>query len=128
MLNERDLGYEFPVEETKQRLSYILSLPSDKIFVAELESKVVGYIHLSGYDLTYSRSLKNIMALAVDRSCRKMGVGKALINNGEEWAKANGAYGIRLVSGFNRPDAHKFYLACGYAKRKEQVNFIKMFE
>lgn len=126
-LNEEGLGYDYPAEKTKDKLQVILNLPTDKIFVAEHEGKIVGYIHLSSYECTYCDSLKNIMALVVDEAYRKMGIGRGLIQTAEEWAKESGSGGIRLVSGYNRTIAHQFYLACGYVLRKEQKNFVKWF-
>ncbi|MDU7240267.1 MAG: hypothetical protein E6292_01645 [Clostridium sp.] len=35
--------------------------------------------------------------------------------------------GIRLVSGIERENAHRFYERNGYIYRKEQKNFIKLF-
>ena len=48
-----------------------------------------------------------------------------LLEAGEEWARADGACGVRLVTGQNRVDARKFYAANGYEVRKEQTNLIK---
>jgi len=126
-LNKEGLGYDYPVEKTKDKLQVILNLTEDKIFVADHEGKVAGYIHLSSYECTYCDNLKNIMALVVDEAYRKMGIGRRLIQTAEEWAKESGSKGIRLVSGYNRTTAHQFYLACGYVLRKEQKNFIKWF-
>lgn len=126
-LNKEGLGYDYPVEKTKDKLQVILDLTEDKIFVADHEGKVAGYIHLSSYECTYCDNLKNIMALVVDEAYRKMGIGRRLIQTAEEWAKGSGSKGIRLVSGYNRTTAHQFYLACGYVLRKEQKNFIKWF-
>ena len=126
-LNKNGLGYDYPEEKTKAKLQMILYQPTDKIFVAELDSKVVGYIHLSAYECIYFESLKNVLALVVDENFRKKGIGRQLMQKAEEWAKETGSKGIRLVSGFNRTGAHQFYQHCGYALRKEQKNFIKLF-
>ena len=126
-LNKNSLGYDYPLNKTKDKLQFVLSLPADKIFVAEINNKVVGYIHLSAYECIYFESMKNILALAVDENYRNQGVGRQLIQAGEAWAKETGSKGIRLSSGFNRTEAHQFYRHCGYELRKEQKNFIKMF-
>jgi len=52
-------------------------------------------------------------------------VGKRLLLAGEEWARADGACGVRLVTGLDRVEARRFYAANGYAVRKEQTNLIK---
>jgi len=127
-LNKNGLGYDYPEDKTKEKLQLVLKSPADKIFVAEHDGKVAGYIHLSDYEPIYFESLKNILALAVDERYRNQGIGRQLIQVGEAWAKETGAKGIRLSSGLNRKDAHQFYAHCGYIMRKEQKNFIKLFE
>ncbi len=126
-LNHDALGYDYPADKTKERLLHILSLPTDIIFVAEDEKGLCGYIHLSGYDCTYQDSLKNILSLAVHPDYQRRGVGRTLIDRAEQWAVSSGARGLRLVSGYNREDAHRFYEAMGYTMRKEQKNYIKWF-
>jgi len=126
-LNRGSLGYDFPEDKTTQRLEVILSLESDRIYVAEYDGIVVGYIHGSRYECTYSESFKNILALAVDEKYRGKSIGRDLLTEIEEWAKEDNCTGVRLVSGMNRVNAHKFYLHCGYMDRKDQKNFYKYF-
>ncbi|MHB1485115.1 MAG: GNAT family N-acetyltransferase [Saccharofermentanales bacterium] len=125
LLNKESLGYDFPEDQTREQLQTILDIPTDKIYVAEVDRKVVGYIQLSAYECTYSESLKNILALVVSEEFRKMGIGRKLLQAAEEWAKESGSKGIRLVSSSYRTGAHQFYLNCGYTMRKEQKNFLK---
>lgn len=127
-INKISFGYEYDLEKTKERVSIILKRSSDKIYVACNEKEVIGYIHGSDYECTYNDSLKNVMALAVDPKYQGKGVGKKLLQTIENWAKQDNCCGIRLVSGFNRTEAHAFYLHCGYIERKQQKNFIKNFE
>lgn len=126
-LNRDGLGYEFDMEMTRKRLKSILENPNNRIFIAESDGSVIGYVHAADYDCTYSEPLKNILAIAVDGGKRGLGAGRGLLNAVEIWAKETGAAGIRLVSSFGRDNAHQFYLACGYAHRKNQKNFIKLF-
>lgn len=126
-LDRVSMGYEYPEEKTAAQLQKLLGSGRDKILVAEMEGKVVGYLHLVDYDLLYAGPMKNIMGIAVDPEYRRMGIGKALLEAGEEWAKTDGAEGIRLVSGESRVGAHAFYRAVGYEGNKMQLNLKKMF-
>lgn len=126
-LNRIEMGYDFPVDKTIAALCKILGKDSDKIFVAVIDDKVVGYIHANDYELLYQPSMKNIMGIAVDSEYRNKGIGKALLNSVEEWARQSGAVGVRLVSGMTRIDAHKFYRRCGYDNANNQLNFKKIF-
>lgn len=121
------MGYDYPEEKTAAQLEKLLSSCRDKILVAEADGQVVGYLHLVDYDLLYAGPMKNIMGIAVDPEHRRMGIGRALLEAGEEWARADGAEGIRLVSGESRVGAHAFYRALGYEGNKMQLNLKKMF-
>ncbi|WP_205314707.1 hypothetical protein [Ruminiclostridium herbifermentans] len=58
-INKNSFGYDYPEEKTKERLKYIISRQTDKIWVACEDDLVVGYIHGADYECTYSESLKN---------------------------------------------------------------------
>ena len=125
-INRGALDYDFPLESTRERLEKVLSTPGNRVGVACDESgRVIGYIHCVDYENLYSASLKNIMALAVDPARQGSGAGRLLLGFAEDWARACGCEGVRLVSGFDRVKAHQFYQHCGYTLRKEEKNFIK---
>lgn len=127
-LNTYPLKHEYPLEEAKQQLRYLLSSPTNKVFVHVIEEKVVGYIQLSEYVCTYGPKLMNVMALVVNEDIHGHGIGRSLLNHAELWAKENNAEGIRLNSGVERTEAHKFYEHQGYKRVKNQVNFRKLFD
>lgn len=124
-LNFLELGYDFPVEQTQQKLRELLASKKDKIFVAEVDGIIVGYVHANDYELLYAPPMKNIMGIAVLTEYRRKGIGKALLEKVERWAKETGAAGVRLVSGGSRIDAHSFYNSLGYGEGKPQLNFKK---
>ena len=121
------LGYEYSLEDTKTQLLKLLDCSEHKIFVACIEDKAVGYIHINDYDCLYMDSMKNILGLVVDDKYQGQGVGKALLIKAEEWARESGSKGVRLNSAMRRKEAHKFYEKCGYHNRKVQKNYIKIF-
>jgi (aminoalkyl)phosphonate N-acetyltransferase len=126
-INRSALGYDFPVEKTRARLSFLLAHPDHRVFVAwnDAQGTVGGYLHAADYESVYNGSMKNIMSLAVDSAYRGFGLGRMLLHAAEAWALENGCEAVRLVSGFERVNAHQFYLHCGYRLRKEEKNFIK---
>jgi predicted N-acetyltransferase YhbS len=123
----RELGYIYDMDKVRERIEYILSSTKDKVFVAQCEDSVVGYIHASPYELLFSDSLVNILGFVVSEKYRGSGIGSRLIGELEMWAAKNGFSGIRLVSGIDRVNAHMFYENHGYVNRKNQKNFVKMF-
>ena len=126
-LNRSEMGYDYSLEKTKQNIKELLLSAHDKIYVAVVDGIVVGYVHANDYKLIYAPAMKNIMGIAVSSKYKRMGIGKELLAEVEAWAKADGAKGVRLVSGATRKEAHMFYERCGYSGGKQQVNFKKNF-
>lgn len=127
-LNSLEMGYQFPLEITAERLEALINDNSHKILVAVCGDDVVGYIHAVDYDLIFSHHMKNIMGIAVASSHKRKGIGKALLTKIELWGKETGAAGVRIVSGANRKEAHEFYRNCGYCGEKAQLNLTKFFD
>lgn len=127
-VNKTSLGYDYDLDKQRNNLEAVLNDKTQVIFVADIGNKVVGYIHLTSYDVIYADTYKNCLGLSVDNDYKRMGIGSALLKKGEQWAKENGAVGIRLCSGIERENAHKFYLSQGYIENKLQKNLKKIFE
>lgn len=119
-----DLGYECDVELVKSRLEN-LDPNNECVFVAEVNSKVVGYVHIIIFNTLYYKSMANIQGMVVAKEHQRKGYGKRLMNAAENWAKEKDIEMIRLNSGFVRPEAHEFYRAIGYSNEKEQIRFMK---
>jgi len=126
-LNCNEMGYQYPLNSTIQKLNTLLRSECDKIFVAVSNDVVVGYIHANDYDVIYAPHMKNIMDVAVSADYQRQGIGHALLEHIELWAHSTGAAGVRLVSGMTRTEAHAFYRSCGYTGNKEQINLKKVF-
>lgn len=126
-INKTSLGYDYDLEKQKAKIQAVLNDSTQVIFVAETNNKVVGYIHLVNYDVIYADNFKNCLGLAVDNDYKRNGIGSALLNQAEIWAKENGAVGIRLCSGVEREKAHQFYQSQGYEVTKLQKNIKKIF-
>lgn len=76
ILNKNEMAYDYPLDKTIYKLQTLLQSYSDKIFVALIENKIVGYVHGCDYDVIYMGHLKNIMGIAVNHSYRNMGIGR----------------------------------------------------
>ncbi len=126
-INKTSLGYDYDYEKQKAKMKAVLSDDSQVVFVADIGDKAVGYIHLANYDVIYADNFKNCLGLAVDNDFKRNGIGSALLHKAEEWAREHGASGIRLCSGIERENAHKFYLSQGYIENKIQKNLKKVF-
>jgi len=118
------LGYNCDLNLVQRKIQN-LDLKREAVFVCELDGKVAGYIHVEHYDTLYFETMANILALSVKKEFQKLGVGKALLLEAENWAKENGIKMMRLNSGINRINAHGFYEHLGYVSEKDQKRFIK---
>lgn len=98
---------------------------SSWMVINEETHRVVGFIHAESCDLLYNESGFNIWGLAVLSGCRRMGIGKRLLQAVENEAAARNCRFIRLNSSEQRTEAHLFYERCGYKYTKLQKRFIK---
>ena len=122
-----DLGYDCSCEFVSTRISN-LDKGREKVFVAEVNGIVAGYIHAEKYQTLYFEPMINILGLAVSSEFRRRGIGKMLLKRAERWANEVGIRKIRLNSGDSRKEAHSFYRAMGYNNEKGQIRFIKDIE
>lgn len=127
ILNQ-ELGYFYPIEKVRERITYIIENTKDIVFVAQQDNEVIGYIHGSPYELLYSDPLVKIMGFVVKEKYRNIGVGSMLINELECWTKEKGYSGITLTSRFERLNDHRFYEKHGYINIKNQKNFLKIID
>ena len=121
------LGYPVETNQVIERLSNILNYEDNYVYVAELNEKLVGWVHAHGRYLIESPICVEIGGLIVDSDHRGQSIGKTLMKNCEEWASVLGFREIRVRSGGTRISAHKFYAQIGYENIKSQQVFNKKF-
>ena len=121
---KNDLGYECDEALVGEKLK-LIDNNREQVFVADVDGIVAGFIHIELYNVIYCEKGSNLLGLAVSSDYRKNGIGRAMLKRAEEWAKSNGAKWVRLNSGENRKDAHRFYRNLGYDNEKRQIRFIK---
>jgi len=102
--------------------AYILALLADEdqgIFVAEVGGQAAGFVHVAVRDtlpipILVPRRLGFVDNLAVSRDFRRLGIGRALMQEAQRWALERGATEIELnVFEFNE-SAIAFYRSLGY--------------
>ena len=98
---------------------------NEVMYVATIDDKVVGVIQAEKYRLLYADKKANVLALAIDNNYQGLGIGKKLIEEVEKWTKKIGYKTIRLNSGIERINAHKFYKHLGFTEEKKQIRFSK---
>jgi GNAT superfamily N-acetyltransferase len=119
------LGYRVSQDGIRSRLEYLIQDNYHVIYVAEVDDKVVGWVHASIYKTLLSEVTATILGLVVDHTFHRQGIGRELMRRAEEWARNNGCQGIILKSNVIRQDAHTFYRGIGYENVKSQYVFTK---
>ena len=120
------LGYPSSVGQISRRLNALAARPDEHaVIVAELDGRVVGWVHAHIYTLLVDDPEVEIGGLVVDGSVRGQGIGERLMQAAEAWAKEQGCASVYLRSNTIRTRAHEFYKRIGYEIVKSQYAFRK---
>lgn len=121
------LGYIVPEIGVRSSLEYLIRDNCHEIYVAEVDCKVVGWIHVSLYMSLVIEEKAIVLGLVVDSAFCRKGIGRELMRRAEIWAENFGCHGLMLKSNVIREDAHSFYCGIGYENVKSQYVFTKQF-
>jgi PhnO protein len=117
------LGYPATAEIILERIASLAA--TQAVFVAELNSEVVGWIEVSLNFRLQTPPYALIGGLVVKDGVRGLSIGKRLCKQAEQWSIAQGVSLIRVTSRTTRTDAHRFYLRNGYSDVKTSRVFEK---
>lgn len=120
-----ELGYPASAEEMERRWSALSTRAEHAVFAAELGDRVEGFVHVERVHALTGAPHAEITALVVDAACRSRGLGRALLERAEAWAREQGLDRVALRSRSTRERAHAFYLRAGYAIEKRQLRFVR---
>ena len=110
-----ELGEPLSAADTAHILARLCVNRKHKVFSAEVDGQVVGFLHVTDYDSILVRDqLKNVTAVAVATSYRHIGIGRALLTAAEHWADEYGAKGVRLDFHPMLASSAGFFRSCGY--------------
>ena len=120
-----ELGYPATAEEMKERFAQIKPAARHAVFVAELEKKVIGWIHVSVTPLLEVACRAEVNGLIVADGHRSSGAGAKLLEAAEKWARGKKCKSMSVRSNVIRDRAHAFYERQGYLHIKTQKAFRK---
>jgi GNAT superfamily N-acetyltransferase len=120
-------GYEMTPDEMRDRLDYAAASPIDWLFVCEVEGVVRGVLGFRLREqLERVSRYGEVYLIVADQDVRRQGIGRAMMDFAEQFAREQGCIGTWLVSGFRREaEAHKFYKRLGY--EATGYRFVKLF-
>ncbi|PGM53306.1 GNAT family N-acetyltransferase [Bacillus sp. AFS053548] len=119
------LGYNVEEDPVIERLTKILGQEDQVVIVAEIEGKLIGWIHAHGRYLIESPPYVEIGGLIVDSTYRGKKIGKILVERCEEWSKLSRFKEIRVRTNETRLETIIFYEKIGFQNTKSQKVFKK---
>lgn len=127
-LIREELQCPVSASDTAKALTRLCVNTHNRVFVAAVDDVVVGFLHVSDYDsVLLTEPMKQLRALAVAGSYRRIGIGRTLLQRAERWAAENGASGILVDYNEAFAEAEFFYRSCGYTAECREVFCRKLF-
>ena len=120
-----ELGYPATTKEMRVRFAQIKPSSLHAVFVADLATQVIGWIHVSVTPLLEVPRRAEVNGLIVAESRRSSGAGAKLLDAAEAWARSKSCKGMSVRSNVIRDRAHAFYERQGYIHYKTQKAFRK---
>ena len=123
-----ELGYPLLVDEMRARLAGLLADARHFIAVADDGGdRLLGWMHVEHRTSLEGGDRAELMGLVVDGSGRRRGIGRALVDVAEQWARSRGLAALSVRSNVARELSHPFYEALGYVREKTQHVYRKHF-
>lgn len=100
----------------------------DTPLLAEVDGQPVGFACLRVVpNLFYPTLYAELTELYIEPEFRRQGIGRALVTFAEALARAQGAEGLKILTGDDNEEGHGLYRALGYHDDEETV-FVKRLE
>lgn len=119
------LGYPVSIPDLRDRWKKLSAQPRHTILVYEEKENILGWIHLECVEDLIEEDKAEIKALVVGENSRRKGIGRALIQAGEKWAKTYQLHTIYLNCNILREQTHQFYIREGFTNYKTSLFFEK---
>lgn len=115
-----------------QELKGLIESEKDAIFVAKIETKIVGFLHMSirndYVEGVHTYPVAYMEGIYVKSDFRHQSVAKHLVEAGSIWAKAKNCQEIASDAELENIASHKFHKEIGFKEVNRTVNFIKKVE
>ncbi len=109
-----DLGYPTSARDVPERLDRVNGDGGAVYLAVDSVDNVVGLTSVTSHACIHTTGrVGYITALVTSSDARGMGVGRALVDQAELWARARGCVRLSVTSAERRSDAHAFYPKCG---------------
>ncbi|HBC07581.1 MAG TPA: GNAT family N-acetyltransferase [Rhodospirillaceae bacterium] len=122
------LGYEITADDLAVRFGAVAGDANHALLVAERGGLLVGLVHVFARPALEKPVEAVIQSLVVDARARGAGIGRALMERAEAWARARGLASVALHTTLTRADARAFYARLGYAEAAEAALLRKTLD
>jgi GNAT superfamily N-acetyltransferase len=119
------LGYDMAQPELARRLTAVLAQADHNVWVYDDGGEVVGLLHAFYRPALDKPPEVIVQALVTEASQRSKGVGEALMQVAEDWARKKGCASVALYSRVDRERAHRFYERLGYEQKAASAQLRK---
>ena len=106
-------------DQTQPGFKMVFAAPEHRIWVAEADGTVVGWLHAFLALRVGVAPFIEIGGLVVHDRYRRHGAGRLLVQASINWAASQGLQ-VRVRSDTRRQTAHRFYQALGFTPLKQQ--------
>jgi ribosomal-protein-alanine N-acetyltransferase len=97
----------------REEIARFIAKRGSRTWVAEAEDEIVGFLTADRHPVML---LGHVITVDVVEGWRRRGVGSALMDAAEEWARQQGFVAVSLETGENNRAAQAFYEARGYSR------------
>jgi GNAT superfamily N-acetyltransferase len=116
-----ELGYPVDAQAMGTRLDTLMGDPRQSVHVVDSEGgRLAGWISAERRLSLEAGERVEITGLVVDGATRRGGVGRALVEAAESWAREQGIDRMVVRSNVQRQASHPFYETLGYVRQKSQ--------
>ena len=115
-------GYYATEAEMASRILKLLD-ESSAVFVSELDGAIAGWLHVCLVRRLIVEPFAEIGGLVVGEKFRRRGVGKALVEAAQRWAREQSVARLRVRTNQVREGAKAFYEHLGFQSVKSQAVF-----
>jgi GNAT superfamily N-acetyltransferase len=120
-----ELGYPTTTEQAHARLEWLLPQGDHALLAAEVDGRMVGWLHVHAARTLESEPFAELAGLVVAAAHRGAGIGKTLVEAALGWAAEHQLATVRVRSNVVRAAAHRFYEARGFQRLKTQAVFAR---
>jgi GNAT superfamily N-acetyltransferase len=123
-----ELGYPTTAEELLGRLAALHPTDAAVIVSTDVDDTPTGWCHVEMRRTLVEPQSALIVGLVIGEGHRSAGVGAALLEAAERWARARGCRRLVVATRITRERAHRFYAREGYELNKTSYFLTKTLD